>query len=128
MNTVIRSYVFRKLKASSLVEVTVAATLFVLVSSSALLLYLQITRSTASLQRLRWQMWLESYVKETLQNRLYQDQILLIETGQAERKISTYRNNPRLLLVECTLTFGNDRAEKSDKIIHRCIVVNPMMK
>ena len=97
-----------RLGASSLVEVTVAAALFVIVTGASLMLYLQVTRSTHSLQELKWEMWLKSYLQRTIDERQYQNQTLIFPEGEVEKKISRFGDEPNLLLLEVTFTFTEE--------------------
>ncbi|MDJ1497754.1 hypothetical protein QNI19_32740 [Cytophagaceae bacterium DM2B3-1] len=98
-----RLLLFKRLKASSMVELTVAMVVLTLVTGAALLLYMQVTRSGTTIQGQRWQLWLNHYAQQTKQQSAYQNTQLAFPEGTVTREIALYQNNPNLLLL--TLTF-----------------------
>gem|GEM_PF-3937960 len=99
------------LKGSSMVELTVAMVILILVTGTALMIYLQVTRSGQTLQRLRWQLRLNAYAQQTKKEASYHNGTQVFEDGVLEKKVSLYQQNQRLLLLE--LTFVPDRTEEN---------------
>ncbi|MDJ1501159.1 hypothetical protein [Xanthocytophaga agilis] len=93
----------KRLKASSMVELTVAMVVLTLVTGAALLLYMQVTRSGITIQGQRWQLWLIHYAQQTKQQSDYRNTQLAFPEGTVTREITMYQNTPNLLLL--TLTF-----------------------
>lgn len=100
----VSKWVFVRVKASSLVEVTVASLLVVLVSSAALLLFLQVCRSAPSYSQFRRQLWLKNHALHMRQTASYQNQTVSMADGILDTKISYYQNDPHLLVIELTFT------------------------
>jgi hypothetical protein len=88
--------------ASSMVDLTVAMSILTLVTASALVLYLQITRSGHTLAQFRYELWLQHYAAQTKNRAAYQSETLSLPEGILEKRISSYRGNPMLILMEFT--------------------------
>lgn len=99
-----------QVRASSIVDLTVAMVILTLVTASALVLYLQVTRSGHTLQQLRWDLWLEQYASQTKQTASYQSERLLLAEGIVEKKILHYQDNPKLILLEITFHPATENA------------------
>jgi len=99
-----------RLRASSIVDLTVAMVILTLVTASALVLYLQVTRSGHTLQQLRRDLWLEQYASQTKRTAAYQSERLSLAEGIVEKKVSHYQGNPKLILLEITFHPASENA------------------
>jgi hypothetical protein len=105
--------------ASSLVEVTVAMILVIMVFGMALSIYLKVTGSGVTLQRLRHRLMLQAYANQTKREGSFLDARIEKESGEGpvltiEKKVMPYQGNPRLLLLELQLVNSEE-----DSIIGR---------
>ncbi len=112
VHLVFRRLFLHRLRASSIVDLTVAMVILTLVTASALVLYLQVTRSGSTLQQLRWELWLHRYASQTRKDASYQNERLSLAEGMVEKKVSHYQANPKLVLLELTFLPATENAHE----------------
>lgn len=102
-----------KVVASSLVEVTVAMIIMVMIVGMALTIYLKVAGSGVTLQRLRHRIMLQRYANQTKREQSFLDAQVEKSTEEGPRliiqkKVRSYEGNPRLLLLDLQLVNSDE--------------------
>ncbi len=113
-----------RLKASSLVEVSVAAVLLSLTLGFSILLFEQLSQAGRGLLRLRQELKLVAYAEHVKSGKNYLNEEVTTDEGwRLVKKVSYYQSNPHLLLLELSLHNGGAEGdENAPKLVHREII------
>lgn len=103
--------ILKRLKASSLVEVTVSMVVMVMVFSMALIIYLNVTGAGITSPKLQLKMFLQSYAAKTKREKVFKNEELKWEQYIIRKIVLPYKGNTDLLL--CTYSAYN----QSEKLV-----------
>jgi len=95
-----------RLRASSLVEVTVAVTILVLVFGLALMSFANLARTGPSITRLRAEQLTQQLAAETLRTHLWLNQATERGGFTLTQTITPFPSNPELIELEITARIG----------------------
>lgn len=90
----------KKLRASSLVEVTVGMVLISLVIGFALMIYANVARSAPPLTKLKYQLVLREFAQQTVQQQTFFDETQHHETVTIQKAVLPYPDEPGAWLIE----------------------------
>jgi hypothetical protein len=88
-----------KLKASSLVEVTTAMVLVILIFGIALMIFFNVTSSSLTLQKLKYKVELQHYAQETIFQRSFLSDEIELGNITIIKHVETYQGDPNLVLL-----------------------------
>jgi hypothetical protein len=93
-----------KLSAASLIEVTVAMVIILLVWTIALTIFINVTTSGGALKKVRYQVLLKEYALKVKNEKLFIDDEFNINELTVHRKVAPYMGNNSLLYLHLTIT------------------------
>lgn len=108
-----------KVKASSVVEVTIAMVIASLSFVLAAIFFGQLTVSSLYRQPAKAQQLAESYLNQSLLDKAYLTETLEHETYQIQRTVSTYQASPLLLVVHIeVLSADYERLAEAKQLVY----------
>jgi hypothetical protein len=101
---------FRRLRASSLMEAVIAMVIMILVFGIAMMIYINVTRLSLSVRKVRAQAILQDLLYQAAKDRHRDDRVIQVDEFQVEQKVSPFRDLPGLIRIELT-AFGENRLQ-----------------
>jgi|GEM_PF-6275428 len=95
-----------RVRASSILEVTVAMVLLIGTFSTALLIYLNIVSSQPQLRKFKYEAYITDVIRESVRTRNFIDGQWEAESVTIFKTVESYRDNPRLLLLNVQAKDG----------------------
>lgn len=104
----VRQFIHLKEKASSLVEVTVAMVIFVMVFGTALLVFARVTTSGNSSKHMKYDLLASGHAAAAIEGELYIDTDMALPDGALlQRLVTPYGSSNNLLQMEVFITGVN---------------------
>ena len=107
----------RKVKSSSIVEVTVALVIISVVFGIFIMIYTNLISGGKTLQRVKYQEQLKVSYQEMLRSENYVDSMATDGAVTISRKVSRYKNTSDLLLVEMKAVHENGSTWAEQKFL-----------
>jgi hypothetical protein len=98
-----------KLRAASLIEVTVAMVIILLVWTIALTIFINVTTSGGAIKKVRYQLWLKDYALKVKNEKLFIDDEFELDEVTVHRKVMPYKGNNKLLYLHLTITDASGK-------------------
>jgi hypothetical protein len=107
-----------RIRASSLVEVSIAMVITGIVFSAALMIMLNIASGSDNLQKVKYDLLLRQMVQETVQHKTYLSGTIVDGTITIEKEIITYLENPELFMLRFTAWRGEKELAKYKTLVY----------